>query len=49
MALDLCPRAILLDAGKVVADGPTRDLLADEPLLDRHGLEIPLSLRLRPS
>ncbi len=46
MALDLCPRAILLDAGKVVADGPTRDLLSDESLLDRHGLEIPLSLRL---
>ncbi len=47
MALDLCPRAILLDAGRVVADGPTRDLLSDEPLLDRHGLEVPLSLRLR--
>jgi energy-coupling factor transporter ATP-binding protein EcfA2 len=45
MALDLCPRAILLDAGKVVADGPTRSLLADESLIDRHGLEVPLSLR----
>ncbi len=47
MALDLCPRAILLDAGQVVADGPTRDLLCDESLLERHGLEVPLSLRLR--
>ncbi len=46
MALDLCPRALLLDAGKVVADGPTRVLLADELLLDRHGLEVPLSLKL---
>ncbi|HEY2158737.1 MAG TPA: ABC transporter ATP-binding protein [Isosphaeraceae bacterium] len=49
MALDLCPRAILLDAGKVVADGPTRSLLADDALIDRHGLEVPLSLRLRTS
>jgi energy-coupling factor transporter ATP-binding protein EcfA2 len=46
MAVDLCPRAILLDGGKVVADGPTRALLADEALIDRHGLEVPLSLRL---
>ena len=49
MALDLCPRAILLDRGRVVADGPTRTLLADEPLLDRHGLEVPLSLKLASS
>ena len=50
MALELCPRAILLDGGKVIADGPTCALLADEPLLDRHGLEVPLSLKLgRPS
>ena len=46
MALELCPRAVLLDAGRVVADGPTRDVLADEPLLERHGLEVPLSLKL---
>jgi energy-coupling factor transporter ATP-binding protein EcfA2 len=46
MALDLCPRAILLDGGKVIADGPTRTLLADQALLDRHGLEVPLSLKL---
>jgi energy-coupling factor transporter ATP-binding protein EcfA2 len=46
MALDLCPRAILLDGGKLIAEGPTQTLLADEPLLDRHGLEVPLSLKL---
>jgi cobalt/nickel transport system ATP-binding protein len=46
MALEICPRAVLLDGGKVVADGPTRDVLADEPLLERHGLEVPLSLKL---
>jgi cobalt/nickel transport system ATP-binding protein len=46
MVLELCPRTILLDAGKVVADGPTRDVLADESLLERHGLEVPLSVKL---
>jgi energy-coupling factor transporter ATP-binding protein EcfA2 len=45
MVLDLCPRTILIDSGKVVADGPTADLLGDPVLLDLHGLEVPLSLR----
>jgi cobalt/nickel transport system ATP-binding protein len=44
MALELCPRTILIDRGLVVADGPTRQILADAPLLDAHGLEVPLSL-----
>lgn len=34
----LCPRAIILDGGKVVADGNTRHILADERLLAAHGL-----------
>jgi cobalt/nickel transport system ATP-binding protein len=34
----LCPRAIILDGGKVVADGDTRRILADERLLAAHGL-----------
>jgi cobalt/nickel transport system ATP-binding protein len=40
-ALQLCPRSIVLDDGAVVADGPTRELLADEELLHRHRLELP--------
>ena len=38
---DLFPRMIILDEGRIVADGPTRDLLADTTLLDAHGLEAP--------
>jgi cobalt/nickel transport system ATP-binding protein len=40
-ALQLCPRSVLLDGGRVVADGPTRDLLADADLMRAHRLELP--------
>lgn len=36
---ELCPRTIILDEGRIVADGATAELLADEPLLRAHGLE----------
>jgi cobalt/nickel transport system ATP-binding protein len=35
---DLCPRTIVLDGGRVAADGPTGDILADTALLKEHGL-----------
>jgi len=41
MVVELCPRSIILDRGVVVADGPTDDLLSDEPLMLTHGLEKP--------
>lgn len=34
----LCPRAIVLDRGEVIADGATGEILADERLLAAHGL-----------
>jgi cobalt transport protein ATP-binding subunit len=40
-ALQLCPRSVVLDRGVVVADGPTRELLADAGLLAAHRLELP--------
>jgi cobalt/nickel transport system ATP-binding protein len=45
LALEVCSRAIVLDGGRVVADGPIRDVLNDEPLMLAHGLERPHSLR----
>lgn len=42
---DLCPRAVILDEGRVVAEGETRTLLEDLELLDRHGLEPPAAVR----
>ncbi|HOT29434.1 MAG TPA: ABC transporter ATP-binding protein [Candidatus Ozemobacteraceae bacterium] len=41
----LCARAILIDGGRLVADGPIDTLLADEPLMLTHGLETPASLK----
>lgn len=38
---ELFPRTIIMDEGKLVADGCTQELLADEELLQRHGLELP--------
>jgi cobalt/nickel transport system ATP-binding protein len=40
-ALQLCDRAVILDEGTIVADGPTRDLLADADLMNAHRLELP--------
>ena len=35
------PRVVVMDRGYIVADGPTAELLADEALLQAHGLEMP--------
>ncbi len=40
-ALELCDRAVILDAGRITADGATADILADAGLLARHRLELP--------
>lgn len=40
-AMQLCPRSVVLDRGVVVADGGTRELLADSAVLARHRLELP--------
>ena len=40
-ALELCPRALVLSDGVVVADGRTFDVLTDAPLMAAHRLELP--------
>ncbi|MEV4708443.1 ABC transporter ATP-binding protein [Actinoplanes sp. NPDC049316] len=40
-AMQLCPRSVILDGGRIAADGATGDLLADEELLRAHRLELP--------
>jgi cobalt/nickel transport system ATP-binding protein len=41
VAYELCERAVILDKGVVVADGPTGEILADAELLAAHDLELP--------
>ncbi len=47
-AAELCPRSVILAAGRVVADGPTLELLADAALLAEHRLELPRFARPAP-
>lgn len=47
LILDTCSRTILLSEGRIIKDGKTREILTDEALLQRNGLELPLSLSRR--
>ncbi len=40
-ALELCPRSVVLHDGVIVADGPTYDILTDQPLMSANRLELP--------
>lgn len=40
-ALQLCPRAVILDRGRIVADAPTHELFADRVRMAAHRLELP--------
>lgn len=45
MILQTCERVLVLDRGRLIADGPTREVLSNAALLEQHGLEVPYSLR----
>jgi cobalt/nickel transport system ATP-binding protein len=45
MVLDLCSRTLVLKAGRIVADGPTWDIMQDQELLEASSLEKPLRLQ----
>jgi cobalt/nickel transport system ATP-binding protein len=47
MILETCGRVLLIDQGRVVADGLPPVMLADAGLMAAHGLEVPHSLRER--
>ena len=40
-AHELCERAVILDGGRITADGPTDEILGDAGLLAAHDLELP--------
>src|SRR5205807_9404760 len=45
LILDTCRRVLVVDAGRLVADGPADVILADTHLMEAHGLEVPYRLR----
>ncbi len=44
LVLELCPRVIVIDQGRMCADGPAREVLGDAQLMAAHGQEVPHSL-----
>jgi len=41
LVAEVFPRVVVMDEGRIVADGPTEDVLSDDALLLAHGLERP--------
>jgi cobalt transport protein ATP-binding subunit len=46
LALELCPRTAIMNQGRVVAAGETRQLLSDDALLMSNRLQLPFGLTL---
>ncbi len=44
LVLQTCNRVLVLDSGRMVADGAARSVLSDAALMEEHGLEVPASL-----
>lgn len=42
---ETCKEVCIMNAGRIVASGPARELLSDRALLERNGLELPLRLQ----
>lgn len=45
--VELCDRVLILDQGRLRADGPTREVLSNRDLMEKHGLEVPLRYQLK--
>ena len=47
MVWDTCERTILMAGGKIICDGPTKEVLSNQELLETNGLELPLFMQKR--
>jgi len=45
LVLETCSRVLVLDGGRLVANGPAEKILADAMLMEAHGLEVPYRLK----
>lgn len=43
--LEVCDRVLLIDHGKIIADGNPTAIMSDDNLMQAHGLEVPHSLQ----
>jgi len=44
LVLEVCDRVLLLDSGRIVANGDPQEIMGDRALMEAHGLEKPHSL-----
>jgi cobalt/nickel transport system ATP-binding protein len=44
IALEVCDRCMMLTDGKIIAEGPTQEMLYDRKFLEENKLELPLAL-----
>jgi cobalt/nickel transport system ATP-binding protein len=42
---ETCERVCIMNKGKIIANGPTKEILSDRELLEANGLELPLRLQ----
>ncbi|MCK4836246.1 MAG: ATP-binding cassette domain-containing protein [Candidatus Aminicenantes bacterium] len=47
LVFELCSRVVLMDNGRVITEGETKEILSNKILLEEHNLEIPASLLLK--
>lgn len=45
LVMETCTRTIIINDGQVIKDGITKDILSNKELLEKNGLELPLSLQ----
>lgn len=44
LVLEVCDRVVLMDHGRIIADGDARTIMSNRDLMETHGLETPHSL-----
>jgi len=44
-AAALADRAVLVDKGRIIADGDAKEIMSDSELMTEHGLEVPSTIR----
>ena len=49
MVIDLCRRTVVIKDGRIIADGPTREIMEDGELLASSSLEVPLRMKPCPA